>query len=343
MTKLRTTKQTLSPGPVRIQWERMIAGPDTIRKVMEGKVAKPTLGLLVSSPSAVKELNSTNPSSSKKIIKIASAWNTFLESVSREDMEAARPPFTRFVDAVADSVNAAGSIKDAQEMLGTLSLPYLLMYDSVYLLDTLFGIFAKHSAEEKGISALSYLENHCSLLYGPPGKSPYHIFSGMMEFYEQNPKYLNTLASRGCARSLSNLLFAHSKYLLQSNRPDLLAYGIAWGGIDLKSKLSLMENLADNYPDAMQTMIFSKVMCLTPMMPIYKAPTSKEFYSARFKELFPELRRTILYDTLLSVTEESSQQMRVYVEARRLLNLTGRHFVAANSEAVALHRASVLH
>jgi len=337
MTRVQANVQIPPSNPPTASWEKRLAGPDTIQKVMEGKVAIPTLRLLINAPSAIGALNCDLPSSLGKILQIASAWDLFLKSASNEEQEFARPAFVRFVDVVADAIGTTKYTRNAQEMLGALTLPELLTYDSGYILNSFSQICRLYPNQEKGISAFAHLENHFLMLYLTPKLTQYSILRRMLEFYEQNPEYLKGSISRGCARSISGLVFAHSKHMLSTNNLDLLAYGIAWGPLDLKDKLSLMERVGDNYPRATQIALFSKVMDLIPMLPLYNAPTSKEFYSEHFNARFPELRRAILYDAALSLMVDASEQIRLYTEAKRLLDSTGIQFVVVSPEIATRH------
>ena len=322
------------PGP---RWGRRAPGPSTMEKLMDGEAIRPTLNLLAGAPYAIRALTGEDSSESVKILRVASAWGTFLQSASAQDKEEAHPSFARFVDEVATLVGRSRNAKNAHGMLLALTLPNLLMYDSVYVLDAVFRIFAMDPSGEKRLSALAHLEAHRALLYGEPSKVSYHIFGGMLEFYEQLPGSLDLPASRECACAISGFLMAQSNYLLHIQRPDLLAYGIAWGPSSLECKLSRMEEIADNFPASTQAVLFSKVAELVPMMPVHNGPMGDEFYSEQLRAEFPEFHRALLGDALLYSRALSSRRQRLYAEAQRLLSSAGVQVLPTRDQFAALH------
>ena len=335
MAKLQreTTRQ---PTSTRARWEKKIAGPDTMHRLMEGKVASPTLKLLINAPSAISNLNPNNPATPKKILQVGSAWETFFNSAAPEELECGRPPFLRFIDAVESAVENAKSKAAAEELLGAITLPTLLMEDPVYILSALFRVFSAHPNENKGMTAFAHLEANSALLFTTPQKLKLSILRGILEFYEQEPDYLLTPQSRECARSISGLLFAYQKYLLHSNNIDLLAFGISWAAQDVKEKISLMGKIADRYPQSTQTILFSKVAELVPLMPIYRTE-GRELYSERFKFMFPHMCRVQTNLAALSIAHEAVLQDRLEREAQRHLNSTGRYFLADDSQIGTIH------
>jgi len=335
MAKLQreTTRQ---PTSTRARWEKRIAGPNTIHKLMEGKVSSPTIKLLINAPSAISNLNPNDPSISKKVLHVGSAWETFFNSASPEELECGRPPFLRFIDAVEHALENAKSKAAAEEMLRAITLPPLLMEEPTYILSALFRVFSANPNQDKGTTAFAHLEANSALLFTTPQKLKLNILRGILEFYEQNPDYLLTPQSRECARSISGLLFAYQKYLLHSNNIDLLAFGLSWAAQGVKDKISLMGIIADRHPQPTQTILFSKVAELVPLMPIYRTE-GKELYSERFKFMFPHMCRVQTNLAALSIAQETVLQDRLEREAKRHLNATGRCFLANDSQTGTIH------
>ena len=320
------------------KWKTRIAGPNTIQKVMRGGVANPTLSLLINAPPAIQLLNFDKSASSHKILRIAFAWSTFLESASKEEQELAQPAFRRFIDSVSICISSTSNMVVAQQLFGSFTLPVLLEYGSRYLMNKLFTLFSICPAGQKRIFALAHLEDGYAMLIENPEYPQYPIIRGMLKFYESSPSRLNVLSSRECAGSLCGFLFSQSSRLLHSNQMDLLAYALAWAPNSMfKEKTTFMNGMADNYPKSIQIALFSRLIELIPLMPTPRNSIIREPLSTRTNSVFPELSSALKMDNTASQMVEAAERKRLIAAAWNHLRGTGLVFVSNSPRILAFH------